>query len=86
MLEAEGKFITLGREWIGSLVKYEEESICLSKLFSSNDRNYTDRGGINNDECEYFGHGIINDENIFFQSYVFGVLFEIVYNFVKDLR
>ena len=46
LLEAEGKFLTLGREWIGLLDKYEEESICYSKMFAQDDRSYTDKWGI----------------------------------------
>ena len=80
LLEAEGKYLTLGNEWIGSLVKYEQESICYSKLFASDDRYYTDQNGVINDECEYFGHGIINDEKIYLQNYVFDVLFEHLYS------
>ena len=84
LLEAEGKYITIGSEWIGSLVKYEEESICYSKLFASDDPYYTDQNGVINDECEYFGHGIVNNEKIFIQNYVYDVLFEIEFNFGKD--
>ena len=50
LFEAEGKFLTLGREWIGSLVNYDETSfdtICYSRLFSSSDGNYTDDAGYN---------------------------------------
>ena len=83
-MEAEGKFLTLGSEWIGSLVKYEDKSICYSKLFSSDDHWYTDYGGINNDECEYFVNGIIYDENVFVQNYVFDATFEIDFNFEED--
>ena len=68
LLEAEGKFLTLGSEWIGSLVEFEKEFICYSKLFANNDPHYTDQLAANNDECDYFGNGIINDEKIFFQS------------------
>ena len=85
LLEAEGKFLTLGREWIGSLVKYEEPSICYSNLFA-NDLWYTGQSGQNNDECEYFGNGIINDEKLFIQNYVFDFTFEIEFDFGKDLK
>ena len=80
LLEAEGKYLTIGREWIGSLVKYEEKSICYSKLFSPDDLFYTNLGGIINDECEYFANGIINDEKIYIQNYVFDTTFEVVLN------
>ena len=70
LLEAEGKFLTLGSEWIGLLNKYEEKSICYSELFAKDDHSYTDQAGLNNDECEYFGNGIIYDEKIFISNYV----------------
>ena len=53
-------------------------------LFTSNDPYYTDQAGTNNDECEYFGNGIIYDEKIFIQNYVFDFSFEIKYHFGKD--
>ena len=84
LLEAEGKFLTLGREWIGSLDKYEKESICYSKLFAQDDPYYTDQVGINNDECEYFGNGIIYDDKIFISNYVFDSSFEVKFHFGKD--
>ena len=84
LLEAEGKFLTLGREWIGSLNKYEEKSFCYSKLFG-NDGWYTGQSGYNNDECEYFGNGIIYEEKIFIQNYVFDFSFEVKFYFGKDL-
>ena len=86
LLEADGKFLTLGREWIGSLVEYEESSICYSKLFALDDNFYTDQRGLNNDECEYFGNGLINNERIFIQNYVFDVLFEFQFEFGKDFE
>ena len=84
LLEAGGKFLTLGSEWIGSLVKYKERSICYSKLFAQDDPFYTDQTGNNNDECEYFGNGIINNERFFIQNYVFDATFEIKFNFGED--
>ena len=90
LLEGPGKgdrkFLLLGSEWIGSLVNYEEKTICYSKLFASDDPYYTDQSGINNDECEYFVNGINNDENIFVQNYVFDSLFEIEFDFGEDFR
>ena len=83
LLEAEGKFLVLGREWIGSLIEYDQQSICYSELFASDDPNYTDQVAVNNDECEYFGNGIIHDEKIFFQNYVFDVLFEVEFDFER---
>ena len=80
LLEAEGKFLSLGQEWIGSLVRYEQKSICFSKIFAD-DPFYTSPDGIKNDECEYFGHAIINDDRVYFQNFVFDVLFEIKYHF-----
>ena len=62
LLDAGGQFLTLGSEWIGSLVKYEDKSVCFSKLFSQDDQFYTDTTENNNDECEYFGNGFINNE------------------------
>ena len=40
LLEVEGKFLVLGSEWIGSLVKYKKNSICFSNLFAKNDNYY----------------------------------------------
>ena len=80
MLEADGKFLTLGREWVGSLVKYQGFPQCYSKLFAD-DPLYTNPGGIINDECEYFGHGIINDDRIYFSNYVFDFSFEVKFDF-----
>ena len=86
LLEAEGQFLTLGREWIGSLDKYEEDRFffCYSKLFAQDDPNYTDKKGFNIDECEYFGHGIVKDDKIFITNYVFDFSFEVKFNFGKD--
>lgn len=84
LFEAEGKFITLGREWIGSLDKYEEKASCYSKMFAD-DAFYTDQAGFNNDECEYFGNAIANQEKIFIQNYVFDFSFEVKFYFGKDL-
>ena len=83
--ETGGNLVTLGREWIGSVIKYEEESVCYSKLFASDDRFYTDQNGVNKDECEYFIHGIVSNEKIFIQNYVFDILFEIKFDFGKGL-
>ena len=83
LLEAEGRFLTLGHEWIGSLVEYEKESKCYSALFAKDDPNNTDQIGLNNDECDYFGHGIINDEKKLIQNSVFDIIFEIKYDFVE---
>ena len=33
LLDAGGQFLTIGSEWIGSLVKYEEKSVLLFKTF-----------------------------------------------------
>ena len=84
LLEAEGQFLTLGREWIGSLDKYKEVSRCHSKLFAKDDLSYTDPYGVNNDECEYFVNGIINDDKIFILNYVFDFSFEVKLNFGED--
>ena len=86
LLEAEGLFFTLGSEWIGSVVKYEEIPACLSEMFAPDDFYYTDKIGNNNDECEYFGNGIINNEKIFIQSYVFDSTFDIMFNFGMDCQ
>ena len=71
--------------WIGSLVKYEQRVVCFSGLFAPNDKNYTDQVGDNNDECEYYGNGIISNDKLYIQSYVFDASFEIEFNFEKDL-
>ena len=84
LLEVEGKYVTLGREWIGSLVEYEGRPICVSKMFASADPYYTDLQGFNKDECEYFGNGIASGEKIFVQNYVFDVTFEIEFDFGRD--
>ena len=84
LLEVEGRFLTLGREWIGSLDKYEEESNCYSELFSQDDYSYTDQQGVNNDECEYFGSGIISNDKIFITNFVFDFSFEVKFHFGKD--
>ena len=86
LLEKDGKYLVLGSEWIGSLVKYEQQSICYSKLFASNDRYYTDQRGFNNDECEYFGEAIINDEKLFIMNYIFDATFEIKFDFGKGQK
>ena len=83
-LEAEGQFLTLGREWIGSLDKYKEKSFCYSKMFAQDDPDYTDQWRVNNDECEYFGNGIINNDKIFILNYVFDFSFKVEFNFGKD--
>ena len=84
LLEAEGKFLTLGSEWIGSLIRYEQTSVCYSRLFSQDDHFYTDQFGNNNDECEYFVNGIIYDENISIQSVIFDATFRVEFNFGND--
>ena len=83
-MEAEGKFINLGREWIGSLVKYEKNFICHSKLFAQDDLYYTDQKGVNNDECEYFINAFVNDGKFFIQNFVNDFFFEIEFDFGKD--
>ena len=55
-------------------------------MFSQDDPWYTNRFGINNDECEYFGNGIRNNEKIFIQNYVFDTKFEIKFHFGEDLE
>lgn len=84
LLEKEGKFLTLGNEWIGSLVKYEEESRCYSGLFAPNDFAYSNEFGTNNDECEYFINAFPNNGRIFLQNVVFDTTFEIYFDFGKD--
>ena len=84
LLEADGKFLTLGNEWIGSLVNYEAKSFCYSQLFADDDPSYTNTGGLINDECEYFGNGFVSDERIFIQNYVFDFAFAIEFHFGKD--
>ena len=84
LLDADGKFLTLASEWIGSLVKYKRSSICYSKLFSPDDPFYTNLLGNNNDECEYFANAIMNNDKLYVQSYLFDTTFEIEFNFGKD--
>ena len=85
-MEVEGQFITLAREWIGSLVNYEEKTICYSEMFVEGDRFYTDLVGARKDECEYFVQGILNGERIFIQNTVFDTLFEIKFDYGKDFH
>ena len=82
LLEKEGIFINLHREWISSLVRYKgayESHVerCLSVMFNRKDRDYTDAVGIHNDECEYFVNGIINNDKLFIQGLVFDFTFEV---------
>ena len=83
LLEKEGIFINLHSEWIGSLVKYGiRRPKCFSTLCDGGkDSNYTDVFGINNDECEYFVNGIINNDKLFIQGMVFDFTFEIDFKF-----
>ena len=85
LLEAEGQFLTIGRDWVGSLVKYDQNALCFSTLFSEDDPFYTDQKGINNDECSYFANAIANTEKIYLQSSVFEFIFEIKFNFGEDI-
>ena len=84
LLEKEGKFLTLGSEWIGSLVKYEQESRCYSGLLAPRDRAYSNEFGTNNDECEYFINAFANNDRIYLQNVVFDTTFEIYFDFGKD--
>ena len=77
LLEKEGIFISLQREWISSLVRYKGEPKCFSALFNGKDTDYTDTFGIHNDECEYFVNGLINNDKLFIQGLVFDFTFEI---------
>lgn len=83
LLEADGKFLTLGREWIGALDKNQKESVCSSELFARDDPNYRDRKNYNKDECEYFGNAAVAEESIFIQNYVFDFSFEIKFHSAK---
>lgn len=80
LLNADGQYLTLGSEWIGSLVEYDQPSICFSKLFAE-DPFYTNVNRINNDECEYFCNGIINNDQLFINNYVFDFIYEIKFHF-----
>ena len=73
--------MTLGTEWIGSLIKYEDKAACYSGLFAPDDRFFTNVNGNDNDECEYFSNGILNNDRFFIQNYVFDTIFEIEFNF-----
>ena len=84
LMEKEGKFLILGNEWIGSVVKYDRRPACYSGLFAPEDPFFTDSNGNNNDECEYFVNGIVNNERFFIQSYVFDTTFEIEFDFGTD--
>ena len=84
ILEKNGRFLTLGNEWIGSLVKYEQESKCYSGLYAPTDFAYSNPFGTNNDECEYFINAFSNNDRIYLQNVVFDTTFEIFFNFGKD--
>ena len=84
ILEKEGKFLTLGSEWIGSLVKYEQESRCFSGLYAHDDLAYSNEFGTNNDECEYFINAFLNNDRIYLQNNVFDTTFEIYFDFGTD--
>ena len=84
LMEKEGKFFILGNEWIGSLVKYDQKPACFSGLFAPDDPFFTNVNGNDNDECEYFANGILNNERFFIQSFVFDTTFEIEFDFGMD--
>ena len=84
ILEKEGKFLTLGNEWIGSLVKYEQKSRCFSGLYAPKDLAYSNEFGTNNDECEYFINAFLNNDRIYLQNVVFDTTFEIFFDFGED--
>ena len=86
LLEEEGKFLTLGMEWIGSLVRYEQQCLCYSVLMNFNDPDlsYTNEFGTNNDKCEYFVNAFINNDRLFLQNIVFDTTFEITFDLGKD--
>ena len=86
ILEKEGKFLTLGNEWIGSLVKYEQKSRCYSGLYAPKDFAYSNEFGTNNDECEYFINAFLNNDRIYLQNVVFDTTFEIYFDFGEDLK
>ena len=86
MLEKEGKFLPLGSEWIGSLVKYDQESKCYSGLYAPYDLAYSNQFGTNNDECEYFINAFLNNDRIYLQNSVFDSTFEIFFNFGMDIH
>lgn len=77
LLENEGKFLTLGREWIGSLEKDKRNSVCYSELFAKKDPYYTDPYGTYRQECGYFINGIINNDRLFIQNYIFDEILEV---------
>ena len=86
LLEKEGIFINLHSEWIGSLVKYRGRPKCISTLFDKGrDAYYTDAKGNNNDECEYFVNGIINNDKLFIQGLVFDFTFEVDFDLGRGL-
>ena len=92
LLEEEGIFINLHREWISSLVRYKGayqsfvEPRCLSIMFNRKDKDYTDAVGDHNDECEYFVNGIINNDKLFIQGLVFDFTFEVDFDLGRGLK
>ena len=85
-MEQEGKFLILGNEWTGSLIKYDKKPACFSGLFAPDDPFFTNIFGNDNDECEYFVNGVINNDRFFIQSYVFDTTFEIEFDFGTDKK
>ena len=84
LMEKEGKFLILGSEWVGSLIKYDEKPACYSGLLAPDDPYFTNINGNDNDECEYFANAVLNNDRFFIQSYVFEPIFEIEFNFGMD--
>ena len=81
LLENGGKLLNLGSEWIGARVQYKKRPLCFSEMLSSDDFEYTDYWGINNDECEYFVNAFAVNDRIYIQSFVFDTAFELEMDF-----
>ena len=81
LLENGGKLLNLGSEWIGARVQYKKRPVCFSEMLASDDFEYTDYWGINNDECEYFVNAFAVNDRIYIQSFVFDTAFELEMDF-----
>ncbi|CBY14965.1 unnamed protein product [Oikopleura dioica] len=77
LLENDGELLNLGSEWIGARIQYKKRPNCFSEMLASEDFEYTDYWGYNNDECEYFINAFVSMDRIYLQSYIFDTTFEL---------
>jgi len=81
LLENNGDLLNLGSEWIGARVQYKKRANCFSEMLASEDFEYTDYWGYNNDKCEYFINAFVLKDRIYLQNYVFDTTFELEMEF-----